>query len=103
MSSNYAMFSNVLSFSKNAPKCVPIQCLYDRAVCCAGQAAQIGFIGTVCETVPAVNTECNMCTRINFLMIFYSSCKISKPIWFAKHNFNSAGYKESHRPAEEIT
>ena len=30
------------------------------------------------------------------------SCKIRKPIWFSKHYLNSAGYKESHRPAEEI-
>ena len=35
-------------------------------------------------------------------MIFYSSSKISKPIRFAKHYLNSAGYKESRRPAEEI-
>ena len=69
-------------------------------VCCAGQAAQTGFIGAVRESVPAVNTQCNI--RLHFLMIFYSWCKISKPIWFAKHYLNSAGYKESHRPAWEI-
>ena len=34
-------------------------------------------------------------------MIFYSLCKISEPIWLAKHYFNIVGCKESRRHAAE--
>ena len=34
--------------------------------------------------------------------LFVMSNEMSKPLWFAKHYFKSAGYKESHRPAWEI-
>jgi hypothetical protein len=56
ISSNYAMFSGVLTFSKNTSTCVPNKVFMTVSLseCCAGQAAQTGFIGTVCEIVPAV-------------------------------------------------
>ena len=53
-----------------AAKCAAISVYDSVTVCCAGQAAQTGFIGAACESVPAVNTQCNI--RLHFLMIFDS-------------------------------